>query len=198
MVVAGVKSPGGLSSRSTGDMADELSDHRPMQSLYNRALAFAQAAHAGQVRKFTGEPYIVHPVSVAALLRGRGCDDELVAAGLLHDTIEDCPGISAETLKAEFGERVASLVVEVTKVSTASDGNRAARIARDRAHLATISRDGMTLKLADIIDNTGTVAVRDPAFARSYLAEKRALLPVLRGGDARLWTRADEICRHGG
>lgn len=178
-------------------MAAELSDHRRMQSFYDRALAFAQAAHAGQVRKFTGEPYIVHPVSVAALLRGRGCDDELVAAGLLHDTIEDCPDVSAEILKARFGARVARLVVEATKVSTAADGNRAARAARDRAHLATISPDGMTLKLADIVDNTGTVAERDPAFARSYLAEKRALLPVLLGGDARLWARANEICRQG-
>ncbi len=164
-----------------------------MTSLYDRALTFATASHAGQQRKFTAEPYIVHPIAVAAMLRDHGHPAELVAAGLLHDTIEDC-GISAAELAALFGAGVAQLVTEVTKVSRQADGNRAARVAIDRAHLATISPAGQTLKLADIIDNCSSAAERDPIFAAAYLAEKRELLPVLRGGDARLWARAARIC----
>ncbi len=164
-----------------------------MEHLYDRALAFATRAHAGQVRKFTGDPYIVHPVAVAALLRGREHCAEVVAAGLLHDTIEDCV-VTDAVLAEHFGGDVAALVVQVAKVSTKADGNRAARIARDRAHLATISPAGQTVKLADIIDNTATIAQRDPAFAAVYLAEKRDLLPVLRGGDPVLWEMAAGIC----
>ncbi|HWI66334.1 MAG TPA: HD domain-containing protein, partial [Symbiobacteriaceae bacterium] len=58
--------------------------------MIDRAIQFAVLAHGGQKRKGTETPYIVHPVGVAMLLAQAGCRPEVVAAGLLHDTIEDC------------------------------------------------------------------------------------------------------------
>jgi (p)ppGpp synthase/HD superfamily hydrolase len=74
-----------------------------------RALAVAAAAHRGQQRKGSGRPFIVHPVGVARLLVEAGCGDEIVAAGLLHDTLEDTR-LTLEDLHRFFGETVAATV----------------------------------------------------------------------------------------
>ena len=76
--------------------------------MYNKALVFAIEAHINQKRK-DGKPYINHPISVAIELAKNGADDELICAGLLHDTIEDTT-VSYDELKEEFGEGVAELV----------------------------------------------------------------------------------------
>lgn len=78
--------------------------------MIDRAIAFAVRAHAGQMRKGTDTPYIVHPFGVAMLLARAGCSPDAVTAGLLHDTIEDC-GVAAAELAAEFGPQVAAIVV---------------------------------------------------------------------------------------
>jgi (p)ppGpp synthase/HD superfamily hydrolase len=78
--------------------------------LLEAALSFAARAHQGQVRKGTHTPYIVHPVGVMLSLQAAGeRDPDLLAAALLHDTLEDA-GVTAETLRAEFGPRVAEIV----------------------------------------------------------------------------------------
>lgn len=97
----------------------------------------------------------------------------------------------------DFGAAVAALVIEVTDVSRPSDGNRAARKAKDRDHLAKASPDAQTIKLADLISNTQSIVEHDPAFARVYLAEKEALLDVLTRGNAMLRTYA-RLALHGG
>ena len=73
------------------------------------ALEIAAKAHLKQLRKGTDIPYITHPVSVGFILTAAGCEEELVAAGLLHDTVEDA-SISLEFIKEKFGERVAEIV----------------------------------------------------------------------------------------
>ncbi|MDF2628606.1 MAG: phosphohydrolase [Symbiobacteriaceae bacterium] len=78
--------------------------------MIDRAIAFAVEAHRKQTRKGTETPYIVHPFGVAMLLAQAGCRPPLIAAGLLHDTIEDC-GVTADRLAAEFGAEVAEIVV---------------------------------------------------------------------------------------
>ena len=161
--------------------------------LVRRARDFAAAAHEGQTRKYTGEPYIVHPIAVSELLAELGHPDEVVAAALLHDVVEDC-GVSLEQIEAEFGPRVADYVEQVTDVSRPEDGNRARRNELDRLHLAKASPEGKSIKLADMIDNTKTI-VRDLSFAPIYLREMRALLPVLEGGDPRLHERAVKAAR---
>jgi (p)ppGpp synthase/HD superfamily hydrolase len=149
--------------------------------MLHRARQFAAAAHLGQVRTYTGEPYIVHCEAVGMLLVTHDQDDETVAAGVLHDTIEDCC-VTVQDLTSEFGSVVADLVWQVTDVSRPSDGNRAARKAIDRAHLARASARAKSVKLADVIDNTLSIVRYDPAFAAIYLREKAALLEVLTEG----------------
>lgn len=75
----------------------------------DRAIQFATLAHAGQNRKGTEIPYITHPFGVAMLLGRAGCEEDVIIAGLLHDTVEDC-GVTLEQLAGEFGHRVAGIV----------------------------------------------------------------------------------------
>ena len=164
--------------------------------LVKRAEQFAAEAHATQVRKFTGEPYINHPREVAKIVAEAGLGDEVVAAALLHDVVEDCD-VSIDVIRSIFGRAVARLVMEVTNVSAASDGNRARRKRIDLNHIARASPAGQSIKLADIISNTGTVVDRNPRFARIYLAEKSAQLEVLAQGDAGLHRRASDIVAAG-
>ncbi len=78
-------------------------------SLAAAAEALAAAGHAGQIRNYSGRPYIEHPRAVAGMLREEGFGDEVVAAALLHDLLEDTE-VSAEEIRERFGERVAGLV----------------------------------------------------------------------------------------
>ncbi|HET6872029.1 MAG TPA: HD domain-containing protein [Sporolactobacillaceae bacterium] len=78
-------------------------------TLTDKAIRFAARAHRKQTRKASDTPYISHPYSVAMLLQKAGCEEELVAAGLLHDTLEDTETTEAELL-ALFGCRVLELV----------------------------------------------------------------------------------------
>jgi (p)ppGpp synthase/HD superfamily hydrolase len=161
--------------------------------LESRALAFATAAHESidQRRKYTGEPYIVHPVAVAELVKSVPHTEEMVAAALLHDVVEDTP-VSIEEVDAEFGAEVAMLVSWLTDVSRPEDGNRATRKNRDLEHTRQAPAAAQTIKLADLIDNTRTIKAHDPAFWKVYRREKLALLRVLRNGDPNLWQRAAE------
>jgi (p)ppGpp synthase/HD superfamily hydrolase len=167
-------------------------------SLEDRARAFATAAHerVGQRRKYTGDPYIIHPAAVADLVRAVPHDEEMLAAAWLHDTVEDT-GITLLEVEQAFGAGVAALVEQLTNVSRPEDGNRPKRKALDLAHTAKASPRAKTVKLADIIDNARSILAHDHNFARVYLKEKRAALQVLREGDAALWAQADEIVRAG-
>jgi guanosine-3',5'-bis(diphosphate) 3'-pyrophosphohydrolase len=158
-------------------------------TLEEMAEEFARAAHAGQVRKYTGEPYVEHPRAVAALVRSVPHDEAMLAAAWLHDVVEDCH-VPLSTLESRFGRDVAELVGWLTDVSKPTDGNRAARKEIDRQHTAKAPPRAMTIKLADLIDNSRSILTRDPKFAVVYLAEKRALLGVLGPGDPTLWAMA--------
>jgi (p)ppGpp synthase/HD superfamily hydrolase len=151
------------------------------------ARIFATAAHAavGQLRKYTNEPYIVHPAEVVSIVRSVPHTEAMVAAAWLHDVVEDT-GVTIETVRAEFGEEVADLVGWLTDVSRPEDGNRAHRKARDREHTAAAPAEAQTVKLADLISNTRSIMAHDPKFAVTYLEEKQALLAVMTRGDATL------------
>ncbi|HEY9907565.1 MAG TPA: HD domain-containing protein, partial [Thermosynechococcaceae cyanobacterium] len=94
--------------RSAPDSAGAADD-----SLICRAFNFAYQLHAGQYRA-SGEPYIMHPVAVAGLLRDLGGGSAMIAAGFLHDVVEDTD-ITPEELEQQFGPEVRSLVEGVTK-----------------------------------------------------------------------------------
>ena len=160
------------------------------------AIRFATDRHRGQVRKYTGEPYITHPLLVAELVRLVPHTDEMIAAALLHDVIEDT---TAESwiIHFIFGARVGEYVDWLTDVSTAGDGSRAERKRLDLEHIAKAPPEAKTIKLADLIHNSKNILSLDPKFAAAYLAEKAMLLEVLREGDQSLWACAKEIVTAG-
>jgi (p)ppGpp synthase/HD superfamily hydrolase len=163
--------------------------------LVHKAQVFAIAAHSavGQKRKYTGEPYFVHPAEVARIVAEvPGSTAEMVAAAWLHDTVEDT-GVTATDIHMNFGPEVAALVGWLTDVSKPEDGNRAHRKAMDRAHTAEAPAEAQTVKLADLISNSRSIMAHDPAFAKTYLEEKRLLLAVMTKGDAGLHAEASRF-----
>lgn len=160
-------------------------------TIVSRARVFATAAHAavGQKRKYTFEPYIVHPAEVASIVMSHGGTDAMIAAAWLHDVVEDT-GVTIETIHAEFGTEVAELVGWLTDVSRPEDGPRWFRKKMDREHSAAAPAEAQTIKLADLIANTRSIMAHDAAFAKVYLEEKRLLLTVMTRGDAVLIAEA--------
>jgi (p)ppGpp synthase/HD superfamily hydrolase len=163
-------------------------------NLVERARVFATAAHAavGQTRKYTFEPYIVHPAEVAGIVARVPHTPEMLAAAWLHDTVEDT-GVTNTDITREFGDTVGELVGWLTDVSTSASGNRAARKEIDRSYIAQATAEAQTVKLADIISNCTSIGIHDPAFAQLYFAEKRAMLEVLTRGDPTLMAEARKI-----
>lgn len=82
---------------------------KEQDQLLTRAIIFAAKAHEGQTRKGTDIPYIVHPMEVASIVATMTSDEEIIAAAVLHDVIEDTEESKA-SVQQEFGERVANLV----------------------------------------------------------------------------------------
>lgn len=154
--------------------------YHQQQSLVVRARAFAIGAHGAinHRRKYTGDPYHVHLQGVAHLVMNVPHTDEMVAAAWLHDTVEDTK-VTIADIDTEFGAHVAALVDWLSDKSKPEDGNRAARKAIDRAHIAEAPRPAKIVKLADLIDNSRTIAKYDPDFAKIYMDEKAKLLDVL-------------------
>jgi len=153
-----------------------------MFSLEERAWQFAMDAHAsiGQRRKYTGLPYITHPGGVVRKLREvPGVTEAMLAAGWTHDTVEDVHWVTSALLAEATSPEVAKIVAFVTKVSTSTDGNRAARKAIDRAHYARGTFESQTVKVADLIDNVESIPELDADFAAVYLEEASLLLDVL-------------------
>lgn len=172
-----------------------------MTALASAALAYADMAHASidQRRKWTGEPYIVHPVAVTELVRSVSHDQAMIAAAYLHDVVEDVaplrPEFGLHAVRDHFGDDVADLVDWLTDVSAPADGNRSTRKAIDRAHSAGAPARAQTIKVADLVDNSRTILTRDPGFASVYLPEKKALLDALTQANTSLVALAREQIR---
>ena len=152
---------------------------------------FATHWHGAQVRKYTGEPYIEHCREIVEILKTVPHTKEMIAAAWLHDVLEDteCDWFDMLT---EFGEQVTEMVLMLTDYDK-NTGNRAVRKAADRGRLGAASAEVQTIKLADLISNTKSIAEHDPKFAAVYLAEARMLLDVLTKGDASLRERLRKI-----
>jgi guanosine-3',5'-bis(diphosphate) 3'-pyrophosphohydrolase len=96
--------------------------HRAQETLVRRAYFFAEAAHRGQRRK-DDRAFIAHPVHVARLLAAHGYGEEVVAAALLHDVVEDTP-VTLDEIREHFGPEVARLVACVTEDPALPVGER--------------------------------------------------------------------------
>jgi (p)ppGpp synthase/HD superfamily hydrolase len=164
--------------------------------LVTRAREFAQTAHRKKDhrRKYSGEPYEVHLIAVAALVASVTQDERTIAAAYLHDVVEDTD-VTLDEVSAAFGPEIAELVENLTDVSRPADGNRAQRKALDREHLARARSEAKTVKLADIIHNALDIAQHDAGFGRVYIREAEALLKVLKEGDPVLYGKAQKTLR---
>ena len=153
--------------------------------MLDEVLKFATTAHGDQKRKYTNDPYIVHPIAVSEIVKTVAHTDEMVAAALLHDVVEDTD-VTLDQIKDKFGSKVAELVGWLTDISRPEDGNRKTRKTLDREHSAEAPADAQTIKLADLIHNTKSIEKHDPHFWKVYKQEKIALLGVLTKGDITL------------
>lgn len=98
-------------------MGQKCSPNPESIKMYNRlneAIKFATDCHAGQVRKLANTPYILHPLEVSCIISTLTQDEDIMIAGLLHDTIEDCD-VDPEVIREKFGKRVAALVQSETE-----------------------------------------------------------------------------------
>ncbi|MEX2655430.1 MAG: bifunctional (p)ppGpp synthetase/guanosine-3',5'-bis(diphosphate) 3'-pyrophosphohydrolase [Acidimicrobiia bacterium] len=143
------------------DVLAEYVRHHPgaETTVLERAYEVAVRAHAGQIRK-SGEPYITHPVAVTAILAGYGLDEATLAAGFLHDTVEDTD-IGLEDIVAEFGQEVGFLIDGVTKLDRLEyDSPQQAQAATIRKMVVAMAQDVrvLVIKLCDRLHNIRTVS----------------------------------------
>ena len=141
-------------------------------SLVEKAYFIAKKEHEGQFR-FSGEPYIIHPVSVAIILYNLGMDGESMAAALLHDVVEDTD-MTKENIQEEFGEDVANLVEGVTKLGKVPIFTKEEQQAENvRKMLMAMSQDirVIIIKLADRIHNMRTLSFMRPDKRREKAQE---------------------------
>jgi len=140
-------------------------ENRPSDDLdlIRRAWEFSLAQHQGQKRD-SGEPYVVHPLEVAQVLAEMKMDSTAIAAGLLHDAVEDTP-VTTEEIEEKFGEQVAHIVEGVTKLDKIQFANREDRQAENiRKMLLAMVTDVrvVMIKLADRLHNMRTLEHVDP------------------------------------
>lgn len=130
-----------------------------------RALSASLKAHAGQTRKGSDVPYAVHPAHIALILTRWGADEATVAAGLLHDVVEDCEDWDRARMEREFGPRVAAIVAELTEDKTRPWAERKANGVEG---VPQLSNEAVQVKAADALHNLSTLrdalqAAVDPA-----------------------------------
>ena len=148
--------------------------------------------HRNQQRKYTGEPYVNHCSEVAEIVKSVPHDTPMACAAWLHDTLEDTdlnPGVILST----FGIHTLNLVWRLTHAITHQ--NRTTRKTIDRETLSKSSPKVQTIKLADILSNTDSIAMSDKKFSAVFLPEMRLLHSALLLGDSSLRLRVDTKLR---
>ena len=144
--------------------------NKPLDTqLLDRAILFAVKAHAGTERRGKGFPYIVHPMEAMEIVATMTSDQELLSAAALHDVVEDTP-VTLEEIRAEFGDRIASLVAAESDVTVEGVSEEESWHARKQAaidRLAAASHDAKMVALGDKLSNMRAIArdyaVKGPA-----------------------------------
>lgn len=173
-----------------------------MEEVLQKIRAFADAAHGEQMRKYTPDRYIVHPIRVMELCRPYNSSVPVLSAALLHDVLEDTPVGGEElyqflqTVMADTeAQQTTALVVELTDVYTKKNypkWNRKKRRAAEEERMSQTSPEAQTIKYADIMDNCREIVEHDPDFARVFLRECRNLLQVMTDGHPELYRQAKQ------
>ena len=153
------------------DLLKKVRANRPSDDLniIRKAYDFSLEHHKGQSRA-SGEPYLAHPLEVASVLADMKLDSTAIAAGLLHDAVEDT-GVTIEEIEREFGESVAHIVEGVTKISKIDFASQEERQAENVRKMVLAMVDDIRvvlIKLADRLHNMRTLA--------ALPQEKRALI----------------------
>ena len=163
---------------------------------------FVKEQHGEQKRKYTGEPYYVHLMFVAAIIQNRIKDPELlIEVALCHDLFEDtkCGHNDLKNALREFGYKldersfIGSGVEALTDFYTTKlfpELNRSERKKKEVLRMKGIEPAFMTVKYADLIHNTQSIVEHDPGFAAVYLKEKKHLLMNMMNGDWDLYNEA--------
>ena len=163
--------------------------------LRKNCLEFAMRAHEGQVRKYTGDDYIVHPIAVAEMVERHGGSEDQVCAALLHDVVEYTSYTLAD-INANFGHNIATLVQWMTDTSKPSDGNRRIRKGIDAKRLAEAPAEAQFIKLADMIDNADTIFRFDAGFSKQFKKEMAHLVQVMtKVVGSSLWIDAQKVLK---
>ncbi len=135
--------------------------NKPLDTaLLDRAIMFAVRAHAGTERRGKGFPYIVHPLEAVEIVATMTPDQELLAAAALHDTVEDTD-VTVEQIRAEFGDRIASLVASESEEKVSGVSAEQSWFIRKQAainRLSRASRDAKTVALGDKLSNMRAIA----------------------------------------
>ncbi|WP_013325280.1 RelA/SpoT family protein [Gloeothece verrucosa] len=177
-------------AHSTNEQAEEI-------GLICRAFNFAYELHKGQYRK-SGEPYIAHPIAVAGLLRDLGGDSTMIAAGFLHDVVEDTE-VTLEDIEQRFGDEVRQLVEGVTKLSKFNFSSKTERQAENfRRMFLAMAKDirVIVVKLADRLHNMRTLEHLATEKQRSIALETREIFAPLanRLGIGRFKWELEDLC----
>ena len=167
--------------------------------LIRKADAFAEKAHEGTVRKYSNAPYITHPRRVKAeVMKLDGATEEMAAAALLHDVVEDTP-VKLDTIRAEFGDKVAELVGWLTNEPKIPGENRAVRKKKAVVRLNSAPKDAQRIKMLDRMDNLGEMdydQARD--FCKIYIKESWDLFYAVANADDVLAKRFELVLNEAG
>jgi GTP pyrophosphokinase len=175
----------------------QSSETDPDNDLVCRAFNFAYELHEGQYRK-SGEPYIAHPIAVAGLLRDLGGDSVTIAAGFLHDVVEDTE-VTLEEIEERFGTPVRQLVEGVTKLSKFNFSSKTERQAENfRRMFLAMAQDirVIVVKLADRLHNMRTLEHLKPEKQQRIALETREIFAPLanRLGIGRIKWELEDLC----
>lgn len=173
-----------------------------MNQILNKIQQFADSAHGEQMRKYSDERYIVHPIRVMETCSAYTDKIQILAAALLHDVLEDTPVTEMELLlflETLMDKNVAAqtlkLVVELTDVYTKEAYphlNRKQRKEKETLRIEQTSADAQTIKYADILDNCKEITAADPHFAPRFLKECMTILKVATKGDKQLYEKVSK------
>ena len=153
--------------------------NKPLNTeLLDRAIIFAVKAHAGTERRGKGYPYIVHPLEAVEIVATMTADQELLAAAALHDTVEDTD-VTVDQLRAEFGDRIASLVADESDEMPAGMSEEDSWHGRKQAAIDRLSRASHDAKIVALGDKLSNMR----AIARDYAVQGDALWNIFHAKD---------------
>ncbi len=152
-------------------------------AMIDDAIEFATKAHEGQFRKGTRRPYIVHPIEVADIVSTMTKDEEVICAAVLHDTIEDCRGITKDVLKLRFGSRVADMVAQESEDKSRTwEERKGTTIRRLRDASVEVQMIGLADKLSNMRDiDRDYPGLGDALWSRFRMQSKSALAWYYKG-----------------